>query len=452
MTDIQILILAAGKGSRMKSAKPKVLHQVAGQSMLSHVINSANQLSPKTLHAIVGFGADQIQSAFGSAIEYVHQEEQLGTGHAVKQAECEIEDESIVLVLYGDVPLVQASTLSAVVRKADGCGLALLTLDMPEPTGYGRIVRDDAKIISGIVEHKDATLEQRQIKEVNTGILAARGKLLKNWLCQLSNDNASGEYYLTDIVAMAVNGGISVDAVQPEYAWEVDGANSRAQLAQMERTYQRALAERLLDAGATIVDPARFDLRGTLKIGKDVSIDVNAIFEGDVELGDGVTIGAHTVIKDTKISDNVVVKPFSHIESSVIGKGSHIGPYARLREGTELGTDTKIGNFVETKKVKMKDGAKASHLTYLGDAEIGEATNIGAGTITCNYDGENKYKTLIGKKTFVGSNTAIVAPVTIADDATVAAGSVVTKDVEKDNLAIARARQKNIEGWQKKPK
>ena len=449
MRDTHILVLAAGRGSRMKSNKPKVLHQVAGRSMLAHVLSSGNSLEPSKTQVIVGFGADQIQAEFGGDIEYLRQEEQLGTGHAVQCASDYIEDESVVLVLYGDVPLVQSDTLSVVAEAAAKSGLALLSVEVDEPTGYGRILRNEYGTVRGIVEQKDARLEQLSVKEINTGILAAKGGLLKDWLSRLSNDNAAGEYYLTDIVAMAVEDGVNVQAVQPTHLWEVAGANSRQQLAEMERRFQKVQAERLLEEGATLVDPERFDLRGNLRIGKDVSIDINCVFEGDVLLGDDVSIGPHCVIRNTTISEGVAVKAYSHIDGAIIGPHSQIGPYARLREGTELAEGVKIGNFVETKKARFGEGAKASHLSYLGDAEIGSEANIGAGTITCNYDGKNKHKTSIGKRAFVGSNTAIVAPVTLSDDATVAAGSVVTKDVDRDSLAIARAKQRNIENWRK---
>jgi len=450
MTNTHILILAAGRGSRMKSKQPKVLHQVAGQSMLAHVRNAGQSLNPSRMQAVIGFGADQIKCAFGSNLDYLVQEEELGTGHAVQCAADDIENDSVVLVLYGDVPLVQPKTLAAVVEQADLLGLALLSVNMDNPTGYGRIVRNDQDRVCGIVEQKDATSEQLEITEVNTGILAVKGELLKNWLALLSDDNAAGEYYLTDIVAMAVADGVEVQAVQPEYDWEVSGANSRKQLAELERMYQKVLADRLLEQGVTLVDPTRFDLRGSLTAGEDVSIDVNTVFEGEVELGNNVVVGSHCVIRNSKIESGSVIKPFSHIDGAVIGENAQIGPYARLREGTELGADVKIGNFVETKKARFHTGAKANHLSYLGDAEIGENTNIGAGTITCNYDGENKHKTQIGKDVFVGSNTALVAPVEIAASVTIGAGSVITNSVAKDSLAIARAKQRNIEDWRKK--
>ena len=449
MTNTHILILAAGRGSRMKSKQPKVLHQIAGQSMLAHVCNAGKRLNPSRMQAIVGFGADQIKDAFGSNLDYVIQEEQLGTGHAVQCAVDDINDESVVIVLYGDVPLVQPETLAAVVEQADALGLSLLSVNMDNPTGYGRIVRNDQDRVCGIVEQKDATSEQLEIKEVNTGILAAKGALLKGWLAMLSDDNAAGEFYLTDIVAMAVTDGVEVQAVQPAYDWEVSGANSRKQLAELERMYQQVLADRLLEEGVTLTDPARFDLRGSLTVGEDVFIDVNVVFEGEVALGNNVVVGSHCVIRNSEIADGSIIKPFSHIDGAVIGENTQIGPYARLREGTELGADVKIGNFVETKKTRLDAGAKASHLSYLGDAEIGANANIGAGTITCNYDGVNKHKTQIGKEVFVGSNTAIVAPVDIAAGVTIGAGSVITKSVAKDSLAIARAKQRNIEDWRK---
>lgn len=433
----------------MKSSKPKVLHEIAGRSMLAHVLDAARVLNPSRIQTIIGFGSDQIKEAFGDSLEYLIQKEQLGTGHAVQCASADIADDSVVIVLYGDVPLVQQKTLVGVVEQAQVSGLALLSVEIDDPTGYGRIVRNDGGNVCGIVEQKDASQEQLEIEEINTGILAAQGGFLKEWLSRLSNDNAAGEYYLTDIVAMAVESGLEVQAVQPQYFWEVEGANSRQQLAELERKYQRVLADRLLEEGVTLVDPQRFDLRGSLTVGQDVSIDINAVIEGEVEIGDNVQIGANCIIRDSKISSGAVIKPFSHIEGAIIGENAQIGPYARLREGTDIGVDVKIGNFVETKKARFETGAKASHLSYLGDAEIGADSNIGAGTITCNYDGKNKHKTQIGKDAFIGSNTAIVAPVEIADGVTVGAGSVITNSVERDSLAIARAKQRNIERWRK---
>ena len=445
---VQVLILAAGKGSRMKSDLPKVLHPLAGKPMLSHVMSACEPLSPISVRAIIGFGAQHIQSVFGDNLEYVVQVEQLGTGHAVDSARADIEDDATVLVLYGDVPLVQPETLSSVVAAADS-GLALLSVEIDDPTGYGRIQRDTSGRVLGIVEHKDATTEEREIKEVNTGILAANGKLLKRWLSQLSNDNAAGEYYLTDIVAMAVAENIQVQAVQPEAYWEVSGVNSRQQLAELERIYQRAQADKLLVAGTTLADPARFDQRGTLRVGRDVHIDVNAIFEGDVVLGDRVKVGPNVLIRNTQVADDVVIHASSVIDGAEIGQGAEVGPFARLREGTKLGSETKIGNFVETKKVILGRGTKAGHLSYLGDAELGEGVNVGAGTITCNYDGTNKHKTRIGDSVFVGSNTSMVAPVEVESHVTIGAGSVITSDIERNALAIARARQRTIKNWKK---
>lgn len=452
---IQPLILAAGKGTRMKSSKPKVLQNLGGKPMLAHVIDGCAGLTKSDAVidkaiVVIGYGAEQIKAHFGDSVNYVEQREQNGTGHAVQVVfeQQELDDDSIVLILYGDVPFVLPSTLESVVRNAAKVGLSLLTVDLEDSTGYGRILRDSKSgSVLGIVEQKDASPEQQAIKEVNTGIMAVQAKMLKNWVSQLSNDNAQGEYYLTDIVAMAVAQSVEINAAQPQSPDEVMGANDRKQLSMLEKIYRDRKVSDLMDAGVTLADPQRTDVRGVLNSGQDVYIDINVVFEGSVDIGDNVHIEPNSYIKDSNIASGSRIRAFSHLEGASIGSNAIIGPYARLREGSVIGCDAKIGNFVETKNIQLGNGSKASHLTYLGDSDIGEEVNIGAGTITCNYDGKNKHKTQIEDNVFIGSNTALVAPVTVGRGATVAAGTVVAKDVDANTLAIARQQQRSIKDW-----
>ncbi|WP_314409211.1 bifunctional UDP-N-acetylglucosamine diphosphorylase/glucosamine-1-phosphate N-acetyltransferase GlmU [Pseudomonas kuykendallii] len=446
---LEVVILAAGQGTRMRSALPKVLHPVAGKPMLGHVIDSARQLQPQGIHVVIGHGADAVRERLAAEdLDFVMQREQLGTGHAVAQAAPALSAER-VLILYGDVPLIEVGTLQRLLQKVDDQHLALLTVELGDPTGYGRIVRDAAGAVRAIVEHKDATPEQRAIKEGNTGILAVPGKRLDGWLSRLSNSNAQGEYYLTDVIAMAVADGLTVATEQPLDAMEVQGANDRIQLAELERHYQQRAARRLMAEGVTLRDPARFDVRGDVSVGRDVLIDINVILEGRVLIEEGVEIGPNCVIRNSTLRKGAIVKANSHLDGAEMGEGADCGPFARLRPGSVLGAKAHVGNFVELKNAVMGDGAKAGHLSYLGDAEIGARSNIGAGTITCNYDGANKSRTRMGEDVFVGSNSALVAPVSLGDGATTGAGSVVTQDVPANTLAVGRAKQRNIEGWKR---
>ena len=456
---IETIILAAGQGSRMKSALPKVLHPIAGRPMLEHVILSAQKLQAKQadaeggLHVVIGHGADQVRERLGNyAVNWVEQTEQLGTGHAVMQAAPACGEADIVLVLYGDVPLIQSATLESLAAACNGDRLALLTINLPNPSGYGRIVRDATGAIQAIVEDKDASPEQHAITEINTGIMAIPGKRLNTWLDKLSCENAQGEYYLTDIVAMAVAEGTAVVHAQPQSATEVQGVNNRAQQATLERQLQRQQAEKLMADGVTLLDPSRLDIRGTLQAGNDVVIDINCVFEGAVVLEDGVEIGPGCVISNAMIGAGTRIKANSIIEESVVAANCDIGPFARLRPGTHLEEHAKVGNFVETKKAVIGAGSKVNHLSYVGDADVGAGVNVGAGTITCNYDGVNKFRTVIGDGAFIGSNSSLVAPVTVGEGATVGAGSTITRDIPGQNLSVARGRQKNIEGWKRPEK
>ncbi|MFK3908841.1 bifunctional UDP-N-acetylglucosamine diphosphorylase/glucosamine-1-phosphate N-acetyltransferase GlmU [Pseudomonas monteilii] len=452
---LDIVILAAGQGTRMRSALPKVLHPVAGNSMLGHVIHSARQLEPQGIHVVIGHGAEQVRERLAADdLNFVLQDKQLGTGHAVAQALPALSADT-VLILYGDVPLIEVQTIERLLTQVNEHQLGLLTVTLQDPTGYGRIVRDSAGQVTAIVEQKDATEAQRAIKEGNTGILAVPAKRLAEWLGRLSNDNAQGEYYLTDVIAMAVADGLVVATEQPLDAMEVQGANDRRQLAELERHYQLREARRLMTQGVTLRDPARLDVRGEVTVGRDVLIDVNVILEGKVVLEEGAQIGPNCVIKDSTVGRNAVVKANSHLDGAILGEDSDVGPFARLRPGSVLSARAHVGNFVELKNAHLGEGAKAGHLTYLGDAQIGARSNIGAGTITCNYDGANKHRTVLGEDVFIGSNNALVAPVDIQAGATTAAGSTITQDVAAGELAVARARQRNIEGWArpvKKPK
>ena len=449
---LEIVILAAGQGTRMRSALPKVLHPVAGNSMLGHVIHSARQLQPQRIHVVIGHGADAVRERLAADdLNFVLQDQQLGTGHAVAQAVPFITADT-VLILYGDVPLIEVETLQRLLTHVAPQQLGLLTVELDDPTGYGRIVRDAAGKVTAIVEQKDANEAERAITEGNTGILAVPVARLGDWMSRLSNNNAQGEYYLTDVIAMAVSDGLVVATEQPHDAMEVQGANDRKQLAELERHYQLRAGRRLMAQGVTLRDPARFDVRGEVTVGRDVLIDINVILEGRVVIEDNVEIGPNCVIKDSTLRKGVVVKANSHIDGAILGEGSDAGPFARLRPGTVLEARAHVGNFVELKNARLGEGAKAGHLTYLGDAEIGARSNIGAGTITCNYDGANKWKTVLGEDVFIGSNNSLVAPVDISAGATTAAGSTITTNVDKSQLAVARARQKNIDGWKRPEK
>ena len=450
---MNIVILAAGQGKRMHSDLPKVLHPLAGKPLLGHVLDCANSLSPTRLVVVHGHGGEQVRQAVATresstGIRWALQSPQLGTGHAVAQAADRLDDGVPTLVLYGDVPLTRRETLQRLIEAAGSQRLALLTVDLDEPAGYGRIVREQGRI-TRIVEEKDADEATRAIREVNTGILVAPTAALKRWLTGLSANNAQGEYYLTDIVGMAVRDQIEIVSAQPAADWETLGVNSKRQLAALERVYQRNLAEALLDSGVTLADPARLDIRGELHCGRDVSIDIGCLFEGRVSLADGVEVGAHCVIRDARIEAGARLLPFTHIDGAVIGAGARIGPYARLRPGTELGADTHVGNFVEMKNTRMAAGSKANHLAYVGDAVIGQRVNIGAGTITCNYDGANKHRTVIEDDAFIGSDTQLVAPVTVGRGATLGAGTTLTRDAPPDRLTISRATQVCIENWER---
>lgn len=448
--NLHVVILAAGQGTRMRSSLPKVLHPVAGKPMLGHVIDCARGLAPQGIHVVIGHGAEQVREALdGPDLNWVLQTEQLGTGHAVAQALPHIDKADQLLVLYGDVPLIRQDTLQALVAQAGSEALGMLTVVMQDPTGYGRIVRNASGKVQAIVEQKDASAEQLQINEGNTGIMVLPGRQAANWLTSLSNNNAQGEYYLTDVVALAVSGAVAVEVAQAEDELEVMGANNRQQLAVLERGWQQREAARLMDSGVSLADPARLDVRGELSVGRDISIDVNVIFEGRVVIEDNVVIGPHCVIKDSVIGRGSVIKAFSHLEGAELGEHCDVGPYARLRPGTQLLTGAKIGNFVETKKTRLGAGSKINHLSYVGDAVVGDQANIGAGTITCNYDGVNKFVTQIGDGAFIGSNTALVAPVIIGNQATTAAGSTITQDVPDAALGVGRGRQRNITGWQR---
>ncbi len=436
-----VIILAAGKGTRMRSSLPKVLQPLAGRPLLGHVIETAKKLNADNIITIYGHGGDRVQTAFAQEdIKWVEQAEQLGTGHAVQMTLPVLPQDGVSLILSGDVPCINPVTLQKLLDATAETGIGLVTLTLPDANGYGRIVRENGKI-QAIVEHKDASEEQRQIKEINTGIYAVSNAKLHQWLPNLSNDNAQGEYYLTDIVAMALADGIQVASVEPEQAFEVEGVNDRVQLAALERQFQSYQAKQLMQQGVHLIDPSRFDLRGNLTVGQDVRIDINVIIEGDCELGDNVEIGAGCIIKNSKIAAGTKVQPYSIFDNAIVGEDTQIGPFARLRPGAQLANEVHIGNFVEVKNTSIGLGSKANHFTYLGDAEVGAGSNIGAGTITCNYDGANKFKTIIGDQAFIGSNSSLVAPVRIGNGATVGAGSTITRDVEDNSLAVERSKQ-----------
>ena len=447
---IDIVVLAAGKGSRMKSKLPKVLQPLANKPLLQHVIDTSKAIDDSRLHIVIGHGAELVQKVITEPVNWCFQLEQLGTGHAVQQALPTLADEGKTLILYGDVPLVKSETLLALLKLCDNDNLALLTVSLENPTGYGRIVRE-AGIVKAIVEQKDANEEQLAICEVNTGILAVENTWLKTVLAQINNENAQGEYYLTDIISLSESQGKIISALCIKDDVEVQGVNDKRQLATLERQFQLRIANKLLDKGVTLLDPARIDVRGDLSVETDVSIDVNCVFEGSVHLAQGVQIDANCIIGSkgatVTIAANTQIKANTIIEAGIIGENSIIGPFARIRPGTELGSNTKVGNFVETKKTIVGDGSKINHLSYIGDATLGKNVNVGAGTITCNYDGANKFQTEIADEAFIGSNTSLVAPVKVGFKATVAAGSTITKTIENEELALARAKQKNLSGW-----
>ncbi|WP_066330884.1 bifunctional UDP-N-acetylglucosamine diphosphorylase/glucosamine-1-phosphate N-acetyltransferase GlmU [Azohydromonas lata] len=445
-----VVIMAAGKGTRMKSALPKVLHKLAGRSLLQHVLSTVEALDSRRTVVITGHGAEAVEAAVAApGLQFVRQMPQLGTGHAIQQASPALDvAQQTTLILNGDVPLIRAQTAQALIEACGGQRLALLTIELADASGYGRIVREGEQV-RAIVEHKDASDAQRRIREVYTGMMAAPTALLQRWVSQLNNDNAQGEYYLTDIVAMAVADGVPVVATPAAGETEVLGVNSPAQLADLERRFQRQQAEALMEAGVRLMDPARFDLRGQLSCGQDVDIDVGCVFEGEVQLGDGVRVGPHCVIRNARIGAGVQIAAFTHIDGAQVGSQAQIGPFARLRPGAQLAEEVHIGNFVEVKNSTLARGAKANHLAYLGDATVGARTNYGAGSITANYDGVNKHRTVIGEDVRIGSNCVLVAPVAIGDRATIGGGSTISKDAPADQLTVGRARQVSLSGWQR---
>jgi bifunctional UDP-N-acetylglucosamine pyrophosphorylase/glucosamine-1-phosphate N-acetyltransferase len=446
---LEILILAAGKGTRMRSDLPKVLHRLAGKPLLAHVVDTAHALGAAQTCVVYGFGGGAVPQAMADTrLTFVLQAEQHGTGHAVKQALPCLADDSVTLVLYGDVPLTRAATLQPLVAAAQAGRLGLLTVNLPHPDGYGRIVREDGRV-TRIVEHKDATPAERAIQEVNTGILAVATRHLKQWIGELRNENAQGEYYLTDIIALAVRDGVAVETHQPAHAWEVLGVNSKAQLAELERIHQNEIAQGLLDAGVTLLDPARLDVRGELSCGRDVTIDVNCVFEGRVELGDDVRVGAHCVLRNVTVAAGTTIDAFTLVDDAVIGEANRVGPFSRIRPGTRLAREVHVGNFVEIKNSEIGDGSKINHLSYVGDTTMGSRVNIGAGTITCNYDGANKHRTVIEDDVFVGSDTQLVAPVTVGRGATLGAGTTLTRDAPAGELTLSRAKQLTLAGWKR---
>ena len=448
---IKTIILAAGQGTRMRSTKPKVLHKISGKALLEHVYDMSVRLDNNTINVVYGHGAEMVLQELQTLdVNWIEQEEQLGTGHAVKQAIEYIDDKDIVLILYGDVPLLKLETVKKLLAKVSENFLGLLTVKLKDPKGYGRIVRNDRNQVVKIVEDKDATDAIKRITEVNTGIISVTGNQLKNWLLKLENNNVQNEYYLTDIIEMAVQDGVGIETVQAETLDEVLGVNDRQQLSHLERVIQHEQAELLMRQGVTFYDPSRFDLRGTIHhIGTDVEIDVNVIFEGDLKIGDNVKIGENTIIKNSMIEDNVEILPNCVIEDAKVGAGSRIGPFARLRPETELSSHVHIGNFVEVKKSKVAEGSKINHLSYIGDTIIGSRVNIGAGTITCNYDGVSKFQTVIGDGAFIGSDSQLVAPVTIGKNATIGAGSTITKNTPEDQLTLTRSKQITLKSWQR---
>ena len=450
---LEVIILAAGQGSRMQSRLPKVLHQLSGRPLVHYTLDAARAAGADRIHVVIGCGADAVEAAVQAPDVQCHlQAQQKGTGHAVQQAIGACHPDSTLLVLFGDVPLVSDTTLRAVVAAAAEGGIAMLSAEVEDPSGYGRVVRDDHGDFLAVVEHKDASVAQHQLREINTGVLAGKANRLNDWLSRIQNNNAQSEYYLPDVLALAKADGIAVAVVVSDSALDTLGVNTPQQLEYLERQHQQVLAEQLMTSGVLVADRTRLDIRGSLHCGRDVSIDINVLFEGQVILADEVTIGAHCVIRNATIEAGVQVRPFTHIDGAIIKSGAEIGPYARLRPGTEIGEQAKVGNFVEIKNVSLGTGAKANHLTYLGDATVGAWSNVGAGTITCNYDGANKYRTELGEGVFIGSNSTLVAPLSVASGGFVAAGSTITDDVSGDQLAVARGRQRNVEGWQRPTK
>jgi bifunctional UDP-N-acetylglucosamine pyrophosphorylase/glucosamine-1-phosphate N-acetyltransferase len=445
---LSVIILAAGQGTRMKSCLPKVLHRIAGKPMVEHVYNRSRELNASSIYIVYGHGGETVKQACSTlTASWVEQAEQLGTAHAVQQASTAIADNDTVLVLYGDVPLIKTRTLQALLAETKGDNIALLTVVLADPTGYGRIVRDSDGHVRAIVEDKDASAEQKKICEVNTGILAVRAGYLNACLKRIGNNNSQGEYYLTDMIELAVNDGQAVSSTQPSKASEVEGVNDRKQLARLERIMQKDYAQALMADGVTIADPARIDIRGKLNAGNDCFIDVNCVFEGEVNLGTNVSIGAGCLIKNSTIACDTIIKPYSIIEGATIATGAEVGPFARIRPGTSMAEGSRVGNFVEIKNTSLGKNSKANHLSYLGDSEIGANVNIGAGTITCNYDGANKHKTIIKDNAFIGSDTQLVAPVTIGENATIGAGSTITRDTEGNALTLSRVVQKTVKNW-----
>ena len=447
---LSAVILAAGKGKRMRSSLPKVMHTLAGKTLLAHVYATAGLMSCDEIYIVYGHEGDQLRQAHDAFdAHWIRQERQLGTGHAVSQVIESIPATHLVIVLYGDVPLITRETLNALVEAAGDSGFSLLTAVLEDPVGYGRIVRDDASNILRIVEERDANEQEKLLCEINTGMMAVRADLLKKWLGMLTDDNAQEEYLLTDIVGHAVSEGIGVNTVQPASVMEIKGVNDRAQLAELERHYQLAQARQLMSEGVTLADPARFDLRGALEAGEDVFIDINVVIEGEVSIGNQVSIGPNCVIRDTRIGDGANILANCVIDNADIGARNRIGPFSRIRPGSSLDEDVHIGNFVEIKQSEIGKGSKANHLSYIGDSEVGERVNVGAGTITCNYDGVEKHRTIIGDDVFIGSNTELIAPLKINDGATIAAGATISKDVEADALAMSKREAKIVKDWKR---
>lgn len=450
---LNIVILAAGKGTRMYSDRPKVLHTLAGKPLLQHVLTTARALNPAKLCVVYGYGGDAVPQAIaGEDIIWINQAQQLGTGHALQQALPHLDAGGVTLILYGDVPLTQQATLDKLLTLAQPGNVGLLTAEFADPAGYGRIVRGADGHVRSIVEHKDAGETERAIREINTGIMALPGGKLAQWLANLRNDNAQGEYYLTDVIGMAVQAGVPVKTSHPQHRWEVLGINSKAQLAELERIWQGEYAQYLMERGVTLLDPARIDVRGEVVCGRDVVIDVNCVFEGRVELADQVMVGANCVLRDVRVAAGTRIAPFSLLEEAVVGENCRIGPFARIRPGTTLAQDAHIGNFVEIKNSQVDRGSKINHLSYVGDSTVGKNVNIGAGTITCNYDGANKHRTVIEDNVFIGSDTQLVAPVTVARGATIGAGSTITRDTPAEELTLSRAKQVTVAGWKRPTK
>ena len=449
---LSVIILAAGQGTRMKSALPKVMHKLAGIPRLEHVYNRSLELGAEDIHIVYGHGGEHLHDYCSEFdVEWVLQDQQLGTAHAVQHASPNIADDHIALILYGDVPLIKSKTLKTLIESVDTDSISLLTVELEDPYGYGRIIRDNGEVVA-IVEHKDATEEQKEITEANTGILALHAGYLNECLKKIDNRNVQGEYYLTDVIQLAVKDGKKIITSQPDNTYEVEGVNDRKQLSKLERIKQRELVEVIMAEGVSVADPTRVDIRGELDIGSDSSIDINCIFAGRVTVGRNVTIGPGCVISDSTIADGCIIKPYSVIEKAIIDNNVEVGPFARLRPGTHLKQNSRVGNFVEVKNTQLGEGSKASHLTYLGDTEVGSMVNIGAGTITCNYDGANKHKTIIKDGAFIGSDTQLVAPVTVGKNSTIGAGSTITRDTEDGKLTLSRTAQKTIKGWERPKK